>query len=276
MADKPKFNKRTGLYGGHKNPRRPSGGGFLSGIGDAVKGLVGATPAGDKRRAGRAARRNERKRIRSKKKDLKQQYRNLGASRGDARRMAKANAPEQVRADRANKLAENQRKRDFKKEKQTNKPISLEQQSTESQLPKYQPPGIQGRTTSAPTERPNLQGQNMGGDMKKMMEEGRFDYKNPNYVGSYAQDIHGTSQRVGQFNKTIDINSKQGKKMARELYSKRFQGNKKAKLDAIKAGKDSFDYVDPHTGQIIKMKTSKVKTTTKRGTNTPVHVIKNK
>ena len=93
--------------------------GFLSGIGDAVKGLVGATKKGDKRRRERRANRSERRRIRSKKKDLKQTYRNLGASRGDARRMARANAPAVVTKEKEVKLLENQRKREFRDEKRS-------------------------------------------------------------------------------------------------------------------------------------------------------------
>lgn len=263
MADKPKFNKRTGLYGGYKNPKRPGGGGL--GIGSAIRNLVGANKAGDKRRAARASNRAEKKEIRQTRKGLKQELRNQGMKRGAARRLARTTAPEMVASRKADRIAKIKANNQAKRDAKASNPVSSvsaavnKSQTNKANLISKEKPVSSGAANMSTGN----QGKNMGQDMKQMMKEGRFDYKNKNYVGSYAQDIHGTSQKVGQFNKTIDINSKQGREMSRKLYSERFQGNKKAKIAAMKAGKDSFDYTDPHTGRVTKMKTSKIKTTNK-------------
>ena len=280
----PKRNKQ-GVYevrrGFDRSPnvRRSGGGGILGGIGRAIKGLVGATPQGDARRQERQMRRKIRRNVRNPQ-PTEAGMSTKGLSRGDARRLARTMAPQAIESQKQARLAENRRKRNFRDEKANNKPISLDTKSTQSQMPKSgdmpKPKGYRPSSPSDVNKGSNMQGRNMGGDMKTMQKEGRFDPKSKNYVGSYAQDIHGTKQKVGQFNKTIDINSKQGKKMARELYSKRFQGNISAKKAALKAGKESFEYTDPHTGKVTKMRTSKMKKTTKKNTNKPIQIIKNK
>lgn len=263
MARKtPKLNKRTGLYGrgGGRRAGTPTRvGSVLRGIGDAAKSLVGATKAGKRRRAQRKADRAENRGIRDTKKDLKEQLRDKGMSRGNARRTARKYAPEIYEA-----------KNTPPPPPPTDKGSGNAGASVGGELPglsnneKVTPiqeskVGPQSPGDIATKNNMGTQGQFRGMNIAEMREGGRFDMNNPDYVGSYAQDVHGGKMKVGEFSQSVDINKKSGKAYARKVYSQRFSGNKKAKLDAIKAGKATFTWTDPHTGETRTMNTKKTK-----------------
>ena len=144
---------RDGLYRIRRGGDRKPGGGILSGVGDFARKLVGATKAGDQRRAARRSKRAGRRAERGKRKEL----RGLGLTRKAAREQA----PIEIQAKKDAIRAENRRKSDFKKEKQANsgtiqidkKSISQIPQEPRSKTPIGYTPKGPSETTSDSNER---------------------------------------------------------------------------------------------------------------------------
>ena len=156
MAKTPRFNRRTGLYGmgrGRRAGTPTRAGNVLRGIGGAFKSLVGATKEGDKRRARRKSNRAGRKAEREMRKEIKGNLMDQGMKRGAARRTAKATAPIAIRSQKDAKRAESQRKRDFEKDKKTNRGTIQIDKKTIEQIPQDKTPTTPiGYTPKGPTE----------------------------------------------------------------------------------------------------------------------------
>ena len=105
-------------------------------------------------------------------------------------------------------------------------------------------------------------GQFRGQSIEDMRAGGAFDYQNEGYVGGYAMDQMSDKGTVrvqrGQFMSDVDADSKYGKEYLRNVYSDRYQANKKAKQAAIEAEQVGYDYTDPHTGEVFKAKSGYV------------------
>lgn len=249
----PKFNKRTGLYGkGGGNRNTAPGSGVLRGIGDAVKSLVGATKAGDKRRAARSKNRAERKQIRATKKDLKQQYKNLGSSRGDARRMARANAPGIVAKQKEDKIAklkaENQRKRAIKNDKRSNKPISLDKKTISSVTQTKPSPATTKSAATKPGKKDNVYEYTDRSGKKTSYDPTKKKSRNNSMAASDLKKV----TRGG-------IKGPASARDQKNLYQNRAKGNRKNMFAAKKSGKEEFEYTSPRTGVTRKVKVSNYK-----------------
>tara|TARA_R100000278_G_scaffold121867_1_gene106711 strand:+ start:1123 stop:1920 length:798 start_codon:yes stop_codon:yes gene_type:complete len=248
----PKRNKR-GIYevrrGFDRSPSaRKPGGGILGGIGRAIKGLVGATPQGDARREERQMRRKIRRNLRNPQ-PTEAGMSTKGLSRGDARRLARTMAPQAIESQKKERLAENRRKRAFKEEKANNKPISLDKRSGQPEKSTSMPKP-KGYKPSSPSQVNRKSKDNVYEYTDRSGKTTSYDptKKKSNKNSMIAEDYTRIS-RGGIYGKT-SLQQQKAK------YQERAKGNVAAMAKAKKAGKETFEYINPRTGEKRTIKTS--------------------
>jgi len=239
MATTPRFNKSTGLYGMGRGRRRGASrsGNFLSGITDIFK---------------RSA---SKKRAQKRKKEDKQLTKTFKRNLMDAgmrRRDAKSTAIDAVKDQRSQEL---QAKLAANRAKRAAKASSRAAQASVNESQTQKSTGLPGMTSTPPVVRESSTAKkdnvyeytDRSGRTTSYDPTKKAANKNANIATDYTRINRG------------GVMGKTSLQQQKNKYQERAKGNVKSMVAAKKAGKETFQYINPRTGEKRTIKVSNYK-----------------